>query len=212
MAYAVLRAHDTLAKPARERYMVPLLGREKEGNMQYARGKPRWGQTVGALCGALWVLVGCHVVGPASLNSGRPAYNAAINRTNDEQMLMGLVRLRYGEAVGLLAVTSVTANLRFRATAGTELSAARTILDDHHYQRHRPRPDGPGVDRPRKSVTSRAISLGACSGMSNEGSRRYGLGASPVFARILIVQDFVCKWCVCHVAGRTPGDIGAIEE
>ena len=40
---------------------------------------------------------------------GRADYNEAINRTEDEQMLLSIVKGRYGETFSLLAVTGVAA-------------------------------------------------------------------------------------------------------
>ncbi|MBW2281529.1 MAG: hypothetical protein JRG82_12375 [Deltaproteobacteria bacterium] len=44
-----------------------------------------------------------------------------INRTEDQQILNVLVRQRYDETFGMLAVASVTANMRFSARTGTEI-------------------------------------------------------------------------------------------
>ena len=49
---------------------------------------------------------------------GRAAYNEVINRTEDQQLLTAIVRNRYGETISMLAVTNVTANIRF--TTGIE--------------------------------------------------------------------------------------------
>jgi hypothetical protein len=73
------------------------------------------------LCLVLWVLSGCAVVGPSSISHGRADYNEAINRTEDEQLLLSLVRGRYGETTSLLAVSGVAANVRFAANAGAEV-------------------------------------------------------------------------------------------
>ncbi|HEY0135192.1 MAG TPA: hypothetical protein VGB85_13985, partial [Nannocystis sp.] len=40
----------------------------------------------------------CQSVGPRSLQYGRGQYNVAIQRTNGEQLLLNLVRLRYRDA------------------------------------------------------------------------------------------------------------------
>lgn len=61
---------------------------------------------------------GCNRLGPGSIVNGRPLYGEAVARTNDEQMLGAIVRSRYGESVGMLAVTSITANVRFSASVG----------------------------------------------------------------------------------------------
>jgi hypothetical protein len=74
-----------------------------------------------SLCLLLFVLSACAVVGPKSLRMGRADYNEAINRTEDEQMLLSIVKGRYGETFSLLAVGGVAANVRFAAKAGTEI-------------------------------------------------------------------------------------------
>jgi len=66
------------------------------------------------------LLTGCTVVGPAAIHSGRLAYNEAIIETDNQQMLLVVVRNRYGERSNLLAVASVTANVRVATSAGIE--------------------------------------------------------------------------------------------
>lgn len=66
------------------------------------------------------LLAGCAVVGPQSIKSGRVAYAEAINQTQDEQILLSIVKGRYGESSTLLAVNGVIANLRFRAEVGAD--------------------------------------------------------------------------------------------
>jgi len=88
------------------------------GRSHHKRGG-RW--ALAALCLTTSAVSGCGIVGPAVLSRGRPAYNEAIARTDDEQMLMAIVHSRYGETGSLLAVTSITANLRVGATLGAEV-------------------------------------------------------------------------------------------
>lgn len=66
------------------------------------------------------VLSGCAMVGPSSISAGRGDYNEAINRTEDEQLLLSIVKGRYGEMSSMLSVTGVAANIRFRANAGVQ--------------------------------------------------------------------------------------------
>ena len=73
------------------------------------------------LCAILGVLSGCAVVGPTSISMGRADYNEAINKTDDDQLLMSIVRGRYGETFSLLAVTGVAANVRFGTNAGVNI-------------------------------------------------------------------------------------------
>lgn len=54
------------------------------------------------------LLFGCNTLGPAAVESARSPYNVAIQRTNDEQLLLNLVRLRYRDTPCFLEVTSIT--------------------------------------------------------------------------------------------------------
>jgi len=76
-----------------------------------------WIRMVVALLVFAWALTGCGL-GPASISRGRNDYNEVINQTGDEQLLMSIVRNRYGETFNTLAVSSVTASVRIRANAG----------------------------------------------------------------------------------------------
>src|SRR5262247_2919700 len=80
-------------------------------------------RAVVALLGlSMWfVLAGCQTLGPAALRAGRGAYNDVIARTSSEQTLGLIVRLRYADPIGLLAVSSVTAGLKFSAEAKSEV-------------------------------------------------------------------------------------------
>jgi hypothetical protein len=66
-------------------------------------------------------LAGCAWLGPEIIRSGRPAYNDAILTTNDEQLLQNIVRMRFGDSVGFLTVSSVTANVSFTTTGTVNL-------------------------------------------------------------------------------------------
>lgn len=76
------------------------------------------------------LLAGCTVVGPSALRNGRLAYNEAITDTNNQQLLMAVVRNRYDETASLLAVASVTANVSVTATTGIELG----LGDSDNYE------------------------------------------------------------------------------
>lgn len=72
-------------------------------------------------CALGCLLTGCSVVGPTTISNGRLAYNDAIIETNNQQMLMALVRNRYAERGNLLAVASVTANVSVTTSTGIQL-------------------------------------------------------------------------------------------
>jgi hypothetical protein len=57
---------------------------------------------------------------------GRPQYNEAINRTEDEQMLLSIVKGRYGETFSLLSVNGVAANVWFGTRVSHSAGVAAT--------------------------------------------------------------------------------------
>lgn len=89
--------------------------------MMVHQWRPRMGLGVAVLLAAIIASTGCSTVGPASIKAGRGVYNEAINQTEAQQTLMTLVRNRYGETSTMLAVTSVTANVRVSTNAGINL-------------------------------------------------------------------------------------------
>ncbi|MGR9116619.1 MAG: hypothetical protein ACU85E_12700 [Gammaproteobacteria bacterium] len=71
-----------------------------------------------------FIVTGCQsTFGPRGLENTHPAYNQAIAKTLNEQMLLNLVRSRYRDNPYFLDVGSVTASLSLTASAGvnTEL-------------------------------------------------------------------------------------------
>ena len=54
---------------------------------------------------------GCGGIGPSGISTGRPAYNAAIQTTSNEEMLLNIVRLRYRDTPFFLQVSGVAANI-----------------------------------------------------------------------------------------------------
>ncbi len=74
-------------------------------------------------------LAGCATVGPQSVTAGRGVYIEVINRTENEQILNVLVRMRYDESFGMISVASITANLRFSARAGAQVG----VGDDANF-------------------------------------------------------------------------------
>ena len=75
----------------------------------------------GAIVVLCFLLTACTVAGPAAIRNGRMTYNQAINETGNQQMLMAVIRNRYEETANLLAVSSVTANVRIRASTSIEV-------------------------------------------------------------------------------------------
>jgi len=79
--------------------------------------KLRMGLGVAVFLVVIMAFTGCSTLGPASIKAGRGVYNEAITQTEAQQTLMTLVRNRYGETSTMLAVTSVTANVRVSTNA-----------------------------------------------------------------------------------------------
>lgn len=61
------------------------------------------------------------------IRSGRPVYNDAIVSTNNEQLLAMIVRMRYQEPAGLLAVASVTANGRMQTNVSADFGYGHEV-------------------------------------------------------------------------------------
>lgn len=72
------------------------------------------------LGGLLCFLCSCANVGPKSISVRRSAYAEAIDQTENEQLLLSIVKGRYGETSSQLAVNAIAANMRFRTEAGIE--------------------------------------------------------------------------------------------
>lgn len=60
----------------------------------------------------------CAVLGPGALRASRLRYNETIKATAEEEMLLNVVRLRYGDTPSALAVSSIAAQFELAATAG----------------------------------------------------------------------------------------------
>lgn len=60
---------------------------------------------------------GCGKLGPSNIKVERNNYNIAIQRSNDEQLLVNLVRLKYRDMPFFLEVSSVASQLTLRTTA-----------------------------------------------------------------------------------------------
>ncbi|MBQ26978.1 MAG: hypothetical protein CMH81_02365 [Nitrospiraceae bacterium] len=75
--------------------------------------------TLGVL---LIVLNGCSQLGPGRIEVGRGHYNAVVQQTDNEQMLLNLVRLRYRDTPFFLQVASVSTNFEFQVSADTSAS------------------------------------------------------------------------------------------
>ena len=67
---------------------------------------------------------GCNIVGPRAIEKGQFSYNEVINRTDNEQLLLNLVRLKYRDTPFFLEVANVLTQYSIQSTAG--LGRSRT--------------------------------------------------------------------------------------
>ena len=79
------------------------------------QGRPLGGTLVLILVLACTLASGC--VGPAAVRSTRMRYNEAVRVTNDEQLLINLVRLRYADSPIFIDLPNITSQFEFSAGA-----------------------------------------------------------------------------------------------
>jgi len=62
----------------------------------------------------------CSGLGPSKLTGNRYNYNTTIQKSNDQQLLLNLVRLKYRDTPYFLEVNSIAAQFKFRANANAD--------------------------------------------------------------------------------------------
>ncbi len=77
------------------------------------------------------LLPGCVQFGPKFIEASRTDYNIAMNRTENEQMLLNLVRLRYGDAPYFLEASAL--NTQFLFAPSAEASSAFDFDGNNSY-------------------------------------------------------------------------------
>ena len=70
-------------------------------------------------------LISCANLGPTTLKSERSNYNLAVQRTNDEQLMLNLVRLKYRDTPFFMEVSSVASQF----SLSTSANASATLQD-----------------------------------------------------------------------------------
>lgn len=66
----------------------------------------------------LGALGGCGALGPRTVEVNRTDYNAVVQRSNDEELLFNLVRLKYRDTPMFLQIPSITSQFNFGASIG----------------------------------------------------------------------------------------------
>jgi len=77
----------------------------------------------------IFLLSACAELGPATLKGERSNYNIAVQRTNDEQLLLNLVRLKYRDTPLFLEVSSVASQFTLKTDASVNAELPDTGLN-----------------------------------------------------------------------------------
>jgi len=70
------------------------------------------------LTAQILLLLGCVNLGPRVMEAGRAQYNVALQRTDDQQLLLNIVRLRYRDRPYFLEVSAVATQFNFVQSVG----------------------------------------------------------------------------------------------
>ena len=73
---------------------------------------PRWAWAI-SLIGFMVFLGGCTQLGPKLVQAGRNDYNQVLARSDQEEQLMNLVRMRYADNPLMLDVSSVSTSFEW---------------------------------------------------------------------------------------------------
>lgn len=71
-------------------------------------------------------LSGCTYLGPATVRATRPAYNLAVQQTNDQELLLNLVRIRYRDTLYFTSVERIAASQEFNESFGVSAGVSQT--------------------------------------------------------------------------------------
>lgn len=72
------------------------------------------------------LLGGCASRGPSTISTDRPAYNMAVQRTNDQELLLNLVRLLYRDTLYFTNVERIAATQEFNQGIGASSQSTST--------------------------------------------------------------------------------------
>ena len=104
-----------------------------------------------------WLLVGasCATVGPGALRASRARYNETIKTTAEEELLLNIVRLRYGDTPSSLSISSIAAQFELAASLGGTpfYSASADPTARAPFPLVLPQAQVGGADRPTFSLT-----------------------------------------------------------
>ena len=85
-----------------------------------------------ALLVSFFFLPSCAHLGPDFMEGNRNEYNKVLANTNDEEVLLNLVRRRYADSIAVLEVNSVSTSLEWRKNIGISANFFDGDLDDNN--------------------------------------------------------------------------------
>ena len=77
---------------------------------------------------ALTALTGCTSIGPSKLVDTHQGYNDAVQLATSREMLLNVVRLRFGDPIQFLEVSQINAQFSVGVTAGGGVGVSVTSL------------------------------------------------------------------------------------
>ena len=70
-------------------------------------------------------IVSCVNLGPTTLKSERSKYNVSVQKTNDEELLLNLVRLKYRDTPFFMEVSSMASQFTLSSSANAEINSMK---------------------------------------------------------------------------------------
>ena len=74
----------------------------------------------------LLAITGCSSIGPKSISSDRGAYNMAVQQTNDQELLLNMVRIRYRDTLYFTNVERIAATQELMQSIGGSVGGTQT--------------------------------------------------------------------------------------
>ena len=101
--------------------------------MKSKKFKPFFGSwpTILAFTLLALILTGCETLGPKAIQAGRTDYNSAINKTDVEQLLLNIVRMRANDRPYFLEIASITSTSELEAGIGAEGEFNESLPDTY---------------------------------------------------------------------------------
>ncbi|MFZ5440105.1 MAG: hypothetical protein ACOZQL_08860 [Myxococcota bacterium] len=100
---------------------------------------------------AFLVLTGCAGIGPGAIHRTRLSYNETVKTTSEQEMLLNIVRLRYGDTPSALAISNIAA--QYELSAGVGANPFFAAGADRSFTSVLPQANLGGADRPTISLT-----------------------------------------------------------